>query len=343
MKNCLALLLLMGALQMTQAQDTKIAPYLVKELAADAIQKIHAETNGGNIIVSATDASPRIEVYIWSGNGRSKELSKEEINKRLENYELKVAAENHTLTATARAKKGFRDWKNNLSISFTIYVGKEVSTDLQTSGGNISLSGLAGTQDFTTSGGNITVDHLSGHVKGRTSGGNIRLTELQDDIDLSTSGGNINAENSHGTLHLSTSGGSLVLNNLQGNIHASTSGGNVRADNIEGDLSAHTSGGNVDMDNLSCSLETSTSGGNITVNIKKLGKFVKITNSGGRVNLQVPEGQGMDVRLSADRVNATALAGFKGDIKEDRIDGALNGGGIPVTVRGGSSIHFSVK
>jgi len=166
---------------------------------------------------------------------------------------------------------------------------------------------------------------------------------LQDDIDLTTSGGNITAENAHGDIKLSTSGGSLTLAQLQGTIRATTSGGNIHADNIEGELSAHTSGGNVGMTNLSCSVETSTSGGNIDVSIKTLGKYVKISNSGGHIDLQVPQSQGMDLNLSADKVNATALSGFKGDIKKDRIEGSLNGGGVPVNVHGGSSINFSVK
>ncbi len=343
MKKYLSILLLGSLAVSVHAQDGSKEPYMVKKLSANDIQDVRLETTGGNIAVTGSDADARIEVYVWPGNSRNKNLSKEELEKRLENYELSVTAENHKLTAIAKPKRNFRDWNNSLSISFKVYVGHNVSTDLTTSGGNIDLSGLSGTQDFTTSGGNLNINHLSGHIKGRTSGGNIRLSELQDDIDLSTSGGNITADNSHGKMKLSTSGGSLNLHALQGDINATTSGGNVHADDVSGDLAAHTSGGNVDMFNLSCTLETSTSGGNINVSLKKLGKYVKITNSGGHIDLEVPQGQGIDVRLSADKVNATALAGFKGDVKKDRIEGSINGGGIPVTVRGGSRINFSVK
>src|SRR5947208_365520 len=101
------------------------------------------------------------------------------------------------------------------------YLVKSLTSDaiqnvkVETSGGNISLTSLAGTQDFTTSGGNLNIDHLTGHIKGRTSGGNITLSDLKDDIDLSTSGGNINAGNANGDIRLSTSGGSLTLRELQ--------------------------------------------------------------------------------------------------------------------------------
>jgi hypothetical protein len=343
MKKYLSVMLLCGFVLSVSAQDSKDA-YLIKQLTSDAIQHVKCETTGGNISVTGSDAEARIEVYVWANNGRNRDLSKEEIKKRLEeDYELTVTAENHTLTAIAKPKHNFRDWNHGLSISFTIFVPHASSTDLRTSGGNIDMSSLTGTQDFGTSGGNLNVDHLSGHIKGRTSGGNITMSDLKDDIDLSTSGGSINAKDSHGTMTLTTSGGSVQLRSLDGTIKAGTSGGNIHADGVDGELSAHTSGGNVDMYNLTCTLETSTSGGNIDVSLKTLGKYVRISNSGGSVSLQIPQDKGVDLNLSADRVTASTLSGFKGDIKKDHIEGTINGGGVPVTVHGGSNIHFSIK
>ncbi|MEP6748278.1 MAG: hypothetical protein ABJB86_11170 [Bacteroidota bacterium] len=344
MKKYLCVLLFIVLAASVYAQESSKEPYMVKTLTAESIQHVKCETTGGNISVAGVDGEARIEVYIKPGNSRDRNLSKEDIKKRLdEDYDLTVSAENHTLTAIAKQKHNFHNWNNGLSISFKVYVPHVSSTDLSTSGGNISMTALNGTQDFTTSGGNLSIDHLSGHIKGRTSGGNITLSDLKDDIDLSTSGGNIKADNSHGNMTLSTSGGSLVLNALDGTIKATTSGGNVHADQIDGELSAHTSGGNVYMTNLTCSVETSTSGGNIDVTVKTLGKYVRISNSGGNVALQIPQDKGVDLNLSADKVSASALAGFKGDVKKDRIEGTLNGGGIPVTVHGGSNLTFTLR
>jgi DUF4097 and DUF4098 domain-containing protein YvlB len=344
MKKYLAILSLASVCTVMHGQQSFKEPYLVKQLDAENIQQARVETTGGNITVAGADNAARIEVYVWPGNSRDRDISKEELKKRLEeDYDLTITTENHNLTAIAKPKHNFHNWNRGLSISFKVFIPHNASTHLSTSGGNISLTALTGTQDFTTSGGNLDVDHLSGHIKGRTSGGNVSLSDLQDDIDLSTSGGNIEAKKSHGNIRLTTSGGQLHLTGLQGTIKATTSGGNVHADEIEGELEAHTSGGNVGMSNLSCSLETSTSGGNINVSIKTLGKYVKIGNSGGDIDLQIPSGKGVDLSLSADKVDASGLSGFKGDVKKDRVEGTLNGGGIPVTVRGGSRINFSQK
>lgn len=343
MKKIISALFMMSSFVVAHAQSSS-EPYLVKQLSGEAIQRVKAETSGGNIAIAGVDASVRIEVYVQASNGRDRNISKEEIKKRLdEDYDLNVTAENHELVAIAKPKHHFSNWNKGLSISFKIYVPASVSSTLRTSGGNITLSSLNGMQDFTTSGGNLDIDHLTGHIKGRTSGGNINFTDLKDDIDLTTSGGNIIAKKSGGTITLSTSGGELRLNDLQGNIKATTSGGNVNADLVNGDLYARTSGGNVNLDNLSCSVDASTSGGNISVNIITLGKFVKISNSGGNVDLKIPQNKGLDLNISGDKVSVTAMSNFKGDIKKDKIEGSLNGGGIPVNVHGGSHVSLSLK
>ncbi len=91
------------------------------------------------------------------------------------------------------------------------------------------------------------------------------------------------------------------------------------------------------------SLETSTSGGHIDVAITTLGKYVKIHNSGGNVDLQIPN-KGIDLDLSASSIKTDALNNFSGTKDDDEIKGKFNSGGIPVTVRSSSgTIHLTIK
>lgn len=74
-------------------------------------------------------------------------MTKEEIQKRLdEDYDLTIAESDNKLVATAKSKQENRkwDWKKHLNISFKAFVPQNVSTDLTTSGGNITLSNIAG-------------------------------------------------------------------------------------------------------------------------------------------------------------------------------------------------------
>src|SRR5215467_63568 len=137
-------------------------PFMTKSLTND-IKDVEVETSGGSISVSGVTTNPHIEVYINSNN--NKELTKEEIQQRLnDKYTLDVSVANNKVTAIARVKGKMTDWKKALNISFKVFVPKNVSTDLSTSGGSISLNNLSGKLKFSTSGGSLDLDGLSGTV-----------------------------------------------------------------------------------------------------------------------------------------------------------------------------------
>ncbi len=341
------LFFLLSVLQLTVMAQFKPEkePLITKSLSNESVKNVEVQTSGGSISVSGVAASEaRIEVYV-SPNNNKNDLSKEEIQQRLnEKYDLNISVANNKLTATAKSKERITDWRRALNISFRVFVPRNVSTDLTTSGGSIGLTNLSGNLQFSTSGGSLNIDNVSGKVDGRTSGGSINLENSKDDIDLTTSGGSINAKNCDGKLRLSTSGGSLDLKDLKGDIRATTSGGSVMGRNVEGELIAHTSGGSIHLSDLSCSLETSTSGGNIDVSIKQLGKYVKISNSAGNIDLELPKGKGIDLDLSADKIKTDHLDNFNGKVDDDEVNGKLNGGGVLVRVSAGSGrIYLALK
>jgi hypothetical protein len=277
-------------------------------------------------------------------NDRRNELSKEEIQAKLEkDYAIEIITSPQQLSAIAKQKNRITNWKNELSISFKVFVPKNVSTDLNTSGGSISISNISGEQNFRTSGGSLNVAQVTGKINGKTSGGSIQVSDSDDDIDLSTSGGSISAKDCSGKIRLNTSGGSLEFKRIKGNIQAKTSGGNVNGKDVTGDVDAHTSGGNINFDNISGSLDASTSGGNIDVEMSKLDKYLTLRNSGGSVRLTVPKNQGLDLDLKGDRVKSMTLNNFTGSMEDDEVKGKINGGGAQITVKGGGNIQLAFK
>lgn len=330
------------------AQIFNKEPYQVKSLVNESFKTAEVKTTGGNISVTGVEASEaKIEVYISPNNLRIG-ISKEEIEERLkEKYNLEISVSGGKLTAIAKPKGifGDRDWKKSLNISFKLFIPKSVAADLSTSGGNIHLNNLSANQEFTTSGGNLHIDNVTGNMKGRTSGGNIHLSNSSgEEIEVSTSGGNIHADHCKGKLRLSTSGGNLDLDDLDGYVWGKTSGGNISGKNIAGEFISSTSGGGVRLSNLSCSVETSTSGGNIHVSITTPGKYVKIRNSGGNIELDIPKDKGLDLDLHADKIKTDRLENFTGKMEDNKIEGKLNGGGIPVTLKaGGGKISLGFK
>jgi Toastrack DUF4097 len=328
---------LAGLLTMNTYSQSGKTPYQIKTFANESIKEVDSRTQGGSIDVSGVNPSEaRVEVYI-SGNNWKDHLSKEEIQQRLnEDYELEVSLTGGKVTAKAKAKNNNMNWKKSLSISFKIFVPVNTSTDLSTSGGSISLTNLNGTEEFRTSGGSLTVNKVSGRIDGQTSGGSIDVADSKDDIDLETSGGSIEAKNCSGKIKLNTSGGSLNLKDLKGTVRATTSGGSVDGVTVDGELYAHTSGGSVTLRDLTCSVDASTSGGNIDVEIKELRDYVKIHNSSGHIDLQLPANKGVDLKLYGEKIKTGTLASFSGSVEEHSVNGKLNGGGTPVTADAGS-------
>jgi hypothetical protein len=334
MVNRIFLTAVMAGLSLIIFAQTQ-SPYYVKP-AEGSVNKVEVSTSGGSIMVAhEAGQNNRVEVYIKGNNG--KELSKTEIEERLnKSYELVIETSSNKIKAIAKTKNGFNDWKNSLSISFKIYCPAKLDTDLKTSGGSISLKGLTGKQDFATSGGSLTVENINGDIDGATSGGSITISGSEGNIELATSGGSITASNCKGDMELATSGGSLKLDNLQGKVEAKTSGGSISGTNVKGELETYTSGGSVKIAGMSGSLAAGTSGGSMDISIVELGSYVKLRNSGGSITVNLPSGKGMDLDLEGNKVSVPGLTNFSGSASDDEIKGKVNGGGVPVTIKASS-------
>ncbi|WP_041257758.1 DUF4097 family beta strand repeat-containing protein [Fibrella aestuarina] len=314
---------------LTDDRDSK--PY--KTQTFTGINAVRAQTSGGSLTVEGGNgAEARLEMYVRSSNWNGRdELSREEIEDRLRDYEINIRQDGGTLVATAKSKRDGSWWNNRnaLSISFKFFTPRRVNTDLNTSGGSIQISHLDGKQRFETSGGSLRLVDLKGDIAGRTSGGSIKLDGCRERVDVETSGGSIEASNSNGNLTLETSGGSLRLMGLNGMIKARTSGGSINGDQIDGELQTSTSGGSIRIRNMAGSIDANTSGGSVEVNLTRVDKFVTLGTSAGSVRVQMPMNKGMDLELDGNRVSAP-LSNFSGTADKDRIVGKINGGGIPV-------------
>lgn len=296
MKKLLSLFILGLSISTVSLAQDKETPYFVKTYKSSEVKNLNVRTSGGGISVTGgAGDEARVEVYVRGNNGGSN-LSKEEIEDRLKEYELSVKKEGETISCVAKRKSegGWNNWKNGLSISFKIYTPEKISTDLVTSGGGISLKNLTGNLGFTTSGGGLKLQNLGGNVKGRTSGGG------------------------------------LVLKKLDGTIKATTSGGGIRAEEISGDFVTSTSGGSIKLEDITASVKASTSGGGIDADIKSLGKYLSLSTSAGSIHVRMPMDKGMDLDLDGQRVKVPTLSKFSGTVEKDRVKGSLNGGGIAV-------------
>jgi len=170
---------------------------------------------------------------------------------------------------------------------------------------------------LNTAGGDLNVSNIAGKVKGETSGGNAGANDVQGQVDLSTSGGNIGVESITGDVKLVTSGGEISAKSITGGIDMWTSGGNIKVVDADGKVNAQTSGGDISvrLKNDNKGMYVETSGGNIRIAIgKHVPATIDASTSGGEVVCDIP------VTVS-------------GHIDESSIRGDLNGGGNTIRAR----------
>lgn len=337
-KQLLMIMLAMFVALAGNAQNESDKPYVTKNFTNASLKELTVETSGGSIAVTGGESKEfKVEMYVKPNNWNGKsELSKAEIEDRLEDYDILIGTEGDRVVATAKRKNNNN--QNNdkgISIGFKVFTPRKITTYLKTSGGSIRIASLTGEQNFTTSGGSLHVNDLDGMIRGRTSGGSIEVANCSKDIELHTSGGSIKASELKGKIELKTSGGSIALNNLEGDIEAHTSGGSVKGENIAGSLNTGTSGGSVRLANVSGSLKANTSAGSIEVELTKLGDFVNLSSSAGSVRVTMPLDKGVNLDLRGNKVSIP-LKNFDGQVEKDRVNGKLNGGGIPVTLSASS-------
>ena len=285
-------------------------PYLSQSYAINGPGDLKVETSGSSVSVVGTPGNTvTIDMYV---KYRGKEIDREdaEVEELLEEYDLDFSQDENTITLIAK-KSGSWGWNsdNRLSLAFKISVPHTMSTNINSSGGSISLTEITGEQEINTSGGSINVSKSDGKLTTRSSGGSFRLEEFR------------------------------------GNVSVATSGGSVKISQVEGDISIGSSGGSVSLEEINGSIDASTSGGSIKAQLSNLEKGLTLKSSGGSITAVVPAGLGLDLDLRGGRVNTT-LSNFSGEQKKDKVSGTINGGGIPVTLQssGGSiNLEFGVR
>jgi hypothetical protein len=104
---------------------------------------------------------------------------------------------------------------------------------------------------------------------------------------------------------LQTSGGNIKLNGMSSDQKVTTSGGNININASKGNIEARTSGGNIDVERFTGGLVASTSGGNVKV--EEAGGTLKLTTSGGNIRLTQVRGS-VEARTSGGNVTADIVS-----------------------------------
>jgi hypothetical protein len=271
--------------------------YRSEEFNVSGNVSLEVQTSGGSIKAFGS-SDDKVRVEMYvRKRGRYINPGKADLSK----YDIEITQSGNTISALAERKGNNWNNRDSYSISFIVYTPNDTRTRLRTSGGSVSASNLTGTQELRTSGGSVKVEGINGDMVLRTSGGSISITDAQ------------------------------------GGVEANTSGGSIQVRHLTGNLDARTSGGSINLEQIAGNVEARTSGGSINAEVISPAETISLRTSGGNIRIKVPQENGYDLDLDANRVYAE-LINFNGRAEKDRIVGDFNGGGTRIEAKtsGGS-------
>lgn len=268
-------------------------PYMTREFELSGPGALKVFTIAGNVDVVPSSSANKVKVELYLDRGYAFWSD----SKNLDNFRITILKRGNEIVASVERKHretGF--FSDRMSFSFRVYVPRELSTELKTLAGDISLESVRGNQSIKTGGGDISLTDISGHLQAFTSGGSIEINDSRGTIYAQTEGGNISVDHSSGELRLKTKGGRIVSERISGTMLAQVGGGDIWADFVQ------------------------------------VGEGIDLETSAGNIHLEVPDLEGYELMLRGTEVNFNELQDIRGEIKNSRIEGTYKDGGPPINL-----------
>lgn len=327
-KNTIALLALFLGLSLTadgNAQELrKEGRYWVGE-----VHKNFKVKKGGTLEMD--DVRGDVIIQTWGKNEvdihelkKMDIFTKSEAEAAMEESEIGYVQQGNTIRIGGPAFD--REW---IRSKFKILVPVEFNCDIETKGGDLSVTGIKGSVEASTGGGDIILKEIDGPADTKTGGGDIEITkttkkviaktgggdvtvsrtkdrvyvrtgggdveirETQGDVEIMTGGGEIQIVDASGDVDVKTGGGEIDIRNVTGNFRAVTGGGDIDARSVKGTLTVKTGGGDIELEDIQGAVEVATGGGDVSAEITlkdfSIDHHVDIKTGGGDIDLTIPE------------------------------------------------------
>lgn len=223
---------------------------------------LHVKIEGGSI---------RLEGY--SGDGISYQV------RSLPSRILNQMQPDVPLYKVATYKRGGASWlvaspqkdhSGARSIELVVRVPRSLPfVSLDTSGGDVTVGGVAGRLEVKAGGGHLLITDVRGVVSAETGGQDIDVGTVDGDGRFHTGGGRIAVDYIKGNLEAFTGGGTISLGRGLRNAVLESGAGDVRVTFCGGTLKAQSGGGNLVLGDVAGPADIRTDGGNLRLHSAK--------------------------------------------------------------------------
>jgi DUF4097 and DUF4098 domain-containing protein YvlB len=209
------------------------------------------------------------------------------------------------------------DWQGDrrprhFSGEFSVNVPREMAlVKLETDGGSVDTSGIAGRVEAESGGGSIHLDDIGGGGSAETGGGSIEVGTVSGDLGLQTGGGSIVIHRANGKVNAETGGGSVRIDSGSQEAIVETGGGSIEVRQCAGRAKVSTGGGSVDLSDIGGSADIETGGGSIRLTSAK--GHVHAETGGGAIELYGVPSAGAETGAGAITVKLVNTGGERRD------------------------------
>src|SRR5581483_7576164 len=164
--------------------------------------------------------------------------SEQEARRQFQQYQVEAAKRGDLAVIEGRYQGGKA---RHFSADFSLQVPQSLeAAKVETDGGSVSVSDIAGRVDASSGGGSIEVGSAGGDLSLETGGGGIRVASAKGKITAQTGGGSVVVLDGLQGAFLETGGGSIKVQRCQGRVKASTGGGSIDLGQINGPAEVDT-------------------------------------------------------------------------------------------------------
>jgi hypothetical protein len=274
---------------------------MMQQFPSEKISLLEVSSGGASIVVNTTrEDKIAVELFAIKG-GITQDPTDSNVKKKLEEFEIDIKQEDRKVIVLIRniKKSGSKLGRDDISLKLKIAAPQQMSTQISTFGGTITLSGLQSDQKLESGGGSIRLFDCAGSLKVSSAGGNFSMDDFEGLLDLNTGGGSVKIEKFSGEMNIDSSGGSATLFDIKAKVALRSSGGGIQS------------------------------------NFSDVKEEISLVSSGGNISVVFPKQLPMDILLKGSNV-ISQHDNFEGDSKKSQVIGKINGGGVAVKVEAGS-------
>jgi hypothetical protein len=225
-------------------------------------------------------------------------------------------------------------------VRLTVDLPPATAVALRSASGDLSTTGVAGSQLFETSSGDVRVQDAGGFTEIEATSGDITAVELNR-ARVRTSSGNIQVEGARGAIDLRSRSGDISVRGARDSIVTGSTSGDLDVDRAPRGIRAESTSGKLEVREASGAIQLSTENGDVDAKLLAPLSRVDVDSGSGDIDLTVDREAGfrLDVRTTTGTIDAELPIRVT-EATRHALAGVVGSGQVPMTMRTSSGdIH----